>query len=160
MSVDSDLVSEFGNLITPCKQSHPMQECGARTRAGGKCKGKPMRNRRCRMHGGASLDGYSHPNYKHGRYCKTTFEGRLRIAEVARRKRERAQRKEDRYAIGKLQRWVDEQMSRRGTYNAMTAIRLVRGWRAEYREKQRALSDAKPPDVGYFANLFSGSKPV
>jgi hypothetical protein len=112
------------------------------------------------MHGGASLSGYSHPNFKHGRYAKTTVEGCLRRAQVARRKRERAQRKEDRYAIGKLQRWVDEQMNRRGTYNAMTAIRLVRGWRAEYREKQRARCDAKPPDVSYFANLFLDSEPV
>ena len=41
--------------------------CGARTRAGGECRSRPVRGRkRCRMHGGASLRGPLHPNYRHG----------------------------------------------------------------------------------------------
>lgn len=44
--------------------------CNAKTRAGGRCQNIPMANGRCRMHGGKSLSGQSHPNYKHGRYAK------------------------------------------------------------------------------------------
>jgi hypothetical protein len=45
--------------------------CGARTRAGGYCKNAPIGDTgRCRMHGGKSLSGIAHPNYKHGKYSK------------------------------------------------------------------------------------------
>lgn len=40
--------------------------CGARTRGGGSCKGLPMENGRCRMHGGASLRGIAHPGFVDG----------------------------------------------------------------------------------------------
>ena len=43
--------------------------CGARTRSGAPCKNVPMANGRCRMHGGSSLSGEAHPNYKHGKYA-------------------------------------------------------------------------------------------
>lgn len=47
--------------------------CGAKTRSGGSCKGLPMANGRCRMHGGPST-GPKVPNnannaVKHGFYC-------------------------------------------------------------------------------------------
>jgi hypothetical protein len=46
-------------------------ECAAKTRSGGRCKNAPMGTTgRCRMHGGKSLSGIAHPNYKHGRYSK------------------------------------------------------------------------------------------
>lgn len=41
-------------------------QCGAKTRGGGTCKGKPMENGRCRMHGGGSLRGVAHPGYVDG----------------------------------------------------------------------------------------------
>lgn len=42
--------------------------CGAKTRTGGTCKGRPMRNGRCRMHGGTALIGAAAPGFRHGRY--------------------------------------------------------------------------------------------
>lgn len=44
--------------------------CGALTSSGGKCKRSPLSNGRCHLHGGRSLKGVAHPNYKHGRYSK------------------------------------------------------------------------------------------
>jgi hypothetical protein len=49
------------------------KRCGARTRAGTPCKGLAMMNGRCRLHGGRSLRGIAHPNYKHGRRSKYGF---------------------------------------------------------------------------------------
>lgn len=46
--------------------------CGAKTRNGGTCKKWAMENGRCRLHGGASLRGSEHPNFKHGLYTKYT----------------------------------------------------------------------------------------
>jgi hypothetical protein len=45
--------------------------CGARTRRGEPCRnaGMPPSNR-CRMHGGASLRGIEHPNFRHGKFAK------------------------------------------------------------------------------------------
>lgn len=44
--------------------------CGARTRAGGRCKNPVMASGRCRMHGGASLRGMASGTFKHGRFSK------------------------------------------------------------------------------------------
>jgi len=44
--------------------------CGAKTRKGTPCKNPPLENGRCRFHGGKSLGGVAHPNFKHGRYSK------------------------------------------------------------------------------------------
>lgn len=44
--------------------------CGAKTRSGGVCQNAPMPNGRCRMHGGKSLSGAAHPNFRTGRYSK------------------------------------------------------------------------------------------
>jgi hypothetical protein len=44
---------------------------GAKTRAGTPCKRLARWPRgRCRLHGGCSLCGIAHPNYKHGRRSK------------------------------------------------------------------------------------------
>ena len=58
--------------------------CGARTRAGNPCQKPPLQGKaRCRLHGGMSLSGKDHPNYKHG-HCtkearKQTVEGSAHI---------------------------------------------------------------------------------
>jgi len=60
--------------------------CGARTRSGTPCKKFALLNGtggRCRNHGGASLSGEKHPNYKHGRCTKAirakAREGRMQL---------------------------------------------------------------------------------
>lgn len=56
--------------------------CGARTRKGRSCENPPVLGRnRCRMHGGASLRGSNHPNFKHGRRSKAPPRHLLRIYE-------------------------------------------------------------------------------
>ena len=63
--------SAEGAAETPCAPGDPMRRwCGAKTRAGGACRGAAMANRRCRMHGGATPAGVAHPGFKHGRYSK------------------------------------------------------------------------------------------
>jgi glucans biosynthesis protein len=45
--------------------------CGAKTRNNGTCKRSPLAGKtRCRLHGGASLSGKDHPNWKHGERSK------------------------------------------------------------------------------------------
>lgn len=52
--------------------------CNAKTRSGAKCKSFPMKNGRCRMHGGKStgpktkegLERSRRANFKHGKYSK------------------------------------------------------------------------------------------
>lgn len=56
--------------------------CGAKTRRGGPCKGQPMPNGRCRMHGGPStgprtpegLERLRKARTKHGSYSAVTRE--------------------------------------------------------------------------------------
>ena len=56
--------------------------CGAKTRKGRSCENPPVLGRnRCRMHGGASLRGSNHPNFKHGRRSKAPPRHLLRIYE-------------------------------------------------------------------------------
>ena len=44
-----------------------MVTCGAKTRSSGTCQKPPLNGKlRCRLHGGLSLSGKDHPNYKHG----------------------------------------------------------------------------------------------
>lgn len=62
--------------------------CGAKTRAGSTCKNSPLVGGvgcRCKFHGGASISGKSHWNYKHG-HC--TKEMRLKTRESKDRLRE------------------------------------------------------------------------
>lgn len=44
--------------------------CGAKTRSGGRCQKSGLENGRCRLHGGKSLKGVDHPNFKTGRHSK------------------------------------------------------------------------------------------
>lgn len=45
--------------------------CGAKNRSGQPCKRRPTPgSNRCNLHGGKSLKGAAHPNYKHGRNSK------------------------------------------------------------------------------------------
>ena len=57
----------------------PRVFCGAKTRAGGKCKQPAMKNGRCRLHGGKSLSGIQHGRYKHGRYTRKAIEERRQL---------------------------------------------------------------------------------
>lgn len=66
--------------------------CGARTRTGEPCRRSPMkggRGGRCKLHGGASLAGRRHPNYKDGKYTKRALAARRARAEARRRFRAR-----------------------------------------------------------------------
>lgn len=47
-----------------------MNTCGAKTRNGTPCKRRPCENGRCALHGGKSLKGADHPNFKHGIYTQ------------------------------------------------------------------------------------------
>lgn len=51
------------------------KRCGAKTRGGSPCKNAAMPNGRCRMHGGRSLRGVSHPRFSHGRYSRDVIAG-------------------------------------------------------------------------------------
>uniref|UniRef100_UPI004048B101 HGGxSTG domain-containing protein n=1 Tax=Limnohabitans sp. TaxID=1907725 RepID=UPI004048B101 len=45
--------------------------CGAKTRSDAPCQKAPLIGKtRCRLHGGLSLSGINHPNYRHGRCTK------------------------------------------------------------------------------------------
>jgi hypothetical protein len=47
--------------------------CGAKTRSGFPCQKPTLQGKtRCRLHGGKSLSGEDHPNYKHGHCTKET----------------------------------------------------------------------------------------
>ena len=50
---------------------NPSKVCGAKTRTGAACRNNPVTGKkRCRMHGGASLAGKEHWNYKHGYWSR------------------------------------------------------------------------------------------
>ena len=52
-----------------------MNPCGAKTRSGGVCQKSPIvGKRRCRLHGGLSLSGVLHPNYRHGNRSQARIE--------------------------------------------------------------------------------------
>lgn len=56
----------------PFLQPDASQSCGARNRHGEPCKNWPARQsrslqRRCRFHGGYSLQGMAHPGFTHGK---------------------------------------------------------------------------------------------
>ena len=61
-----------GNHVSP--RSYPKAKevnCGAKTRSGFACQKPPLKGKkRCRLHGGMSLSGKDHPNYKHGHCTK------------------------------------------------------------------------------------------
>ena len=62
----------------------PRVFCGAKTRTGGKCKQPAMKNGRCRLHGGKSLSGKQHGQYKHGRYTRAAIEERRQLNSLLR----------------------------------------------------------------------------
>lgn len=56
--------------------------CGAKTRNSGLCTKPPLKGRtRCRNHGGLSLSGVDHWNYKHGQETKIARE-RARLISI------------------------------------------------------------------------------
>ena len=68
-----------------------LQTCGAKTRKGHPCPSRPVKNRRrCRMHGGASLQGEAHPRFKHGLYSRFSFVGMAERAAAREEVRHRA----------------------------------------------------------------------
>ena len=62
----------------------PRRFCGAKTRAGDRCKQPAMKNGRCRLHGGKSLSGIQHGRYKHGRYTRKALEERRQLNSLLR----------------------------------------------------------------------------
>lgn len=123
------------------KSASSRPACGARTRKGGTCKNRVVRFGRCRMHGGASLSGHSHPRFKHGRYSECTLEGRLRRAEVEQRKRMREHHREFmrlyKAALGKARARGREDVS-------LTAyLSLIRQASANVRERR---AHPEPPN--------------
>jgi len=52
--------------------------CGAKKRSGLPCPKYGMLNGKCRLHGGLSLSGQQHPNFKHGRRSKVYIENARR----------------------------------------------------------------------------------
>ena len=62
----------------------PRRFCGAKTRAGGRCKQPAIKNGRCRLHGGKSLSGIQHGRYKHGRYTRKAIEERRQMNSLLR----------------------------------------------------------------------------
>ncbi len=89
-------VSDAGEIVSKFGSPHA-RRCGARTRCGGVCRNLAVRSmKRCRMHGGKSYKGFSHPNYKHGCYSKHCILGMLkREAYRDARRREKRQREID-----------------------------------------------------------------
>ena len=65
--------------------AHSARRCGAKTRVLGLCKSPAMVNGKCRMHGGKSLKGEEHPNYKCGYFTVERKAQSLIIAEMLRK---------------------------------------------------------------------------
>ena len=57
--------------------SSPVARCGARTRSGGTCRRIAMPNGRCDMHGGKSLRGIAHPQFRTGQRSRYALSGAL-----------------------------------------------------------------------------------
>ena len=54
--------------------------CAAKTRSGAPCQKHSLDGKtRCRLHGGLSLLGEQHPNYRHGRRSKAYIENARRV---------------------------------------------------------------------------------
>jgi len=71
-------------------QPHARLRCGAKIRQGNPCANLPMKNGRCRMHGGMStgpktLEGKERSrrsNWKHGRYSQEANEERRMLRQL------------------------------------------------------------------------------
>lgn len=98
--------------------------CGAKTRSGEPCRRPPVPqgrfwisgNLRCHLHGGKSLAGYAHPNFKHGRYSKVI--NGLHAEEIA---AEKAKKKRQR-AINKACREFEKKYKRQPTFEEFSRI--------------------------------------
>jgi len=101
----------LGELLTGELASEFAVSCGARTRAGTPCNRLPPVNRsRCNLHGGKSLAGIAHPNYKHGLYSKHNFAYGSAAALQAEWLAERARRKQqriDRVIARRFDEWYE-----------------------------------------------------
>ena len=51
-------------------KEYTYKHCGAKTRAGGKCKQRAMKNGKCYTHGGKSVSGIASLNFKTGLHSK------------------------------------------------------------------------------------------
>ena len=73
--------------INPMHKAHAAPRCGARTRAGGRCKAPAVHGRRrCRMHGGPS-PGAPRGNrnaWRHGGRSREAIERRREVAALVR----------------------------------------------------------------------------
>jgi hypothetical protein len=88
-----------------------MQACGAKTRAGSKCRRRPRSNGRCHLHGGKSLGWFAHPRYKHGHFSKYSLESALYRQKLRREA---------------VWRRFEREMERRGTETPQDALELFR----------------------------------
>lgn len=84
------------------RNTGPMRQsprCGARTRAGGRCRAPAVAGKaRCRMHGGAAGSGAPKGNknaLKHGLYTREFLEQRKAVSELVRRAGEVIERVEN-----------------------------------------------------------------
>lgn len=64
--------------------NYPMKGvyCGALTRAGKPCQNLPMKNGRCRLHGGKSKAGMEHGRYSTGEFTKQAIAYRRELREL------------------------------------------------------------------------------
>ncbi len=100
-----------------------VKTCGAKTRSGTSCKRLPcVANARCSLHGGKSLAGIAHPNYKHGRYTVTlpSLERMLWLKE----RRLRKERRFMRAVFRKFGIWY-ERHPRSNVKTQMLALRCI-----------------------------------
>lgn len=59
----------------PGRKGNPVI-CDAKNRRGKRCRALAIKGRtKCRFHGGKSLSGTAHPNYKHGMYSTDPLDG-------------------------------------------------------------------------------------
>jgi hypothetical protein len=108
--------------ITNGMQDNQKKLCGAKLRGkDARCQvAILMRNGRCRIHGGKSLGGWAHPNYKHGYYSKSPLDEWLwlgnRDSDIRReeKRRERLEKKieqavkEDRERIERRMKMIEK----------------------------------------------------
>jgi hypothetical protein len=65
------------------KDDEGKKRCGVKNRTNGKpCMNAPMENGRCRLHGGAMLQGSEHPSYKDGRHARFYKQLPTRLREI------------------------------------------------------------------------------
>jgi len=117
VSATHETVSNFG--------SPHARRCGSKTRCGAPCRNLAVRGmKRCRMHGGKSLAGIAHPNYKHGWYAADIFHQLKREMVRDYRRREKFRRE----VAALLER---ERLAREAADTAHEQQRKRHKWKAE-----------------------------